>query len=116
MYIIDCPFHIIFSNDNEEPIFACVTKCKKSWWQSDIETPNTCPLCKGELCEAVKDVHFRVLNHANRDLKYSDFKRITTMPNQDKHHIKEWLAKGAIIANLGMVKPAFEAKAKAEWC
>jgi len=26
------------------------------------------------------------------------------------------LGKGAIIENLGMVKPAFEAKAKAEWC
>jgi hypothetical protein len=117
MYIIDSPFHIIFSNENDAPALACVGKCKKSWWKSDLEenAPDKCPLCAGGLCAAVNGVHFTVLSNANRELKLSDFKKITSMGRKDKHDIKKWINQGIRIANLGMVKPAFEDKAKNEW-
>ena len=118
MLVIESAHQITFCDENDLPTLACVDKCRKVWWESCLENKpkDACPLCASRLVSAHKDVHFNVLANANRGLRFSDFKKIKQMNRRDKVAIKELMERKVRISNLSLVKPAFEAKAKAEWC
>lgn len=118
MIIIDTAFHITFAEYGERPILACIGKCKKAWWLEDFENRDKklCPMCGSDVHPAIEDVHYKILSKANRNLKYSDFKKIVVMPNHEKIKIKELLKSGVNVTNLSLVKPAFEEKARKKWC
>lgn len=118
MIILDTAYHITFDEHSNKPEIACTSKCRKVWWKSDFANrpKNVCPLCGGSLCEAIEKVHYKVLNSAKRPLRLSDFTSTTKVPHRDKLSIKALFKGGAGIYNLSVVKPAFEDKARAEWC
>lgn len=118
MLTIDTPFHVTFSDSREKPVYACVGKCKKSWWISDLEdrSKSQCPQCAGELVEASENVHFKVLRSANRSLKLSDFEAFLALSYQEKQELKKIAASKIYIGHLSYVKHKFEKKALQEWC
>jgi len=117
MIIIDSPYHIIFSCLNENPIFSCVGKCKKSWWLRGFLnlSKEFCPLCHGDLTDAVEKVHFTVLKSSKKQLSLNDFKQFYTLDREDKDYVNTLLKSNVDISNLGVVKKAFEEKAKQDW-
>lgn len=118
MMIIDTPFHITFVEYSGEPILACVGNCKKAWWSEDFEKrdQSVCPMCGSKVQPAFNNVHYKILNKANRELKFSDFKKVVAMSHKEKLKIKHFLQSGIKISNLSLVKPTFEEKARKEWC
>jgi hypothetical protein len=118
MKVIDTPYHLTFSDEITMPDFACEAKCKKVWWDVDFDgrDKSVCPLCSGELTRPTIGVHFIILDSANRKLKFSDFKKVTQIPNKEKKSLKKYLEAGVHISNMSLVKPAFVGKAKSEWC
>jgi hypothetical protein len=117
MIIIDSPYHIIFSCLNENPTFSCDGKCKKSWWLRDFLdlSQDVCPLCRGGLTDAVEKVHFTVLKTSKKKLSLNDFKQFYTLDREDKVYVNNLLKSNVEIFNLGIVKKAFEDKAKQDW-
>ncbi|EPJ0021458.1 hypothetical protein ACTBJ2_004515 [Vibrio parahaemolyticus] len=117
MLIIETPYHYTFSDFSTLPDFCCVGACKKIWWKSDLKNkPFCCQQCSGELSECRENKDYKVIDFANRNLKLSDFKKFGSLPFKDKKSLQNLINNGASITNLGLVKPQFIAKAKAEWC
>lgn len=118
MIIIDTPFHITFRSLQDLPIFACTDKCKKVFWETDMEdeiSKYKCSTCGGLMTEAVSKVHFKILSKANRNLKLSDIKAYANLNNTDKKRLQQYLEMGSKIMHLSYVKPQFEKKAITEW-
>ena len=118
MRIIDTAHHISFSDQNTAPQYACIHQCKKVWWDVDFDDKpkDSCPMCGGDLVEAIEKVHFNVLYAANRDVRYKDIKKIMQIPQKEKLQIKQYFDIGAKLNNLSFIKPAFNKKARNEWC
>lgn len=116
MMIIETPYHITFSSLNELPVAACNGKCKKVFWQSDIENEkDKCSQCGSDLTTAQQNIHFHILLKANRNLKTSDFKKFGPLPHSHKKELQYYLSMGALIQHLSTVKPEFQKLAISEW-
>jgi hypothetical protein len=118
MIIVDTPFHVTFRSLCDLPTFAGTGKCKKVFWESDIETDEAkvkCKQCGSGITNAVNETHFKVLSKGSRNLKNSDFKKYGVVNNSEKKQIKSYLAMNAQIMHLSLVKPDFEKRAIAEW-
>jgi hypothetical protein len=118
MIIVDTPFHVTFRSLCDLPTFACTGKCKKVFWESDIESDEakvTCKQCGSSITNAVNNVHFKVLSKGSRNLKISDFKTYGVVKNSEKKQVQSYLAMNAQIMHLSLVKPQFEKHAIAEW-
>jgi hypothetical protein len=118
MIIVDTPFHITFRTLSDEPSFACVSKCKKVFWLSDINAEidrTICMQCGGEVQAATKGVHYKVLATSNRNIKLSDFEKFGGLTHKDKKQTQSWLASNAKFMHLSRVKKEFEARAIKEW-
>jgi hypothetical protein len=118
MIIVDTPFHITFSSLCDLPIYACIDKCKKVFWESNMKeeaNKEKCSMCDGILTKAVDGVHFKILSKANRNLKLSDIKAYNVINNSEKKALQSYLAMDAQIMHLSYVKPQFEKRAIAEW-
>ena len=118
MIIIDTPFHIAFRSLNDEPSFACVSKCKKAWWISDLNSDgdkHTCMQCGGEVNPSTKGVHYKVLAVSNRNFRLSDFEKFGSLTHKEKKEMQSWLASNAKFMHLSLVKKEFEERAIKEW-
>lgn len=118
MIIVDTPFHITFRSLSDEPSFACISKCKKAWWISDLKSDSDqhiCMQCGGEVRPATKGVHYKVLVTSNRNLKLTDFEKYGNITSKEKKQTQSWLISNAKIMHLSLVKKRFEEKAVKEW-
>jgi len=117
MIIIDSPFHITFSDQNEKPVYSCVGKCKSVWWLTDIDQDQMlCKKCGGKIEKAVENVHYKILRKHNKRLSLNDFKKyLSNLSREDKELIKSYTEGEAKIGVLSTVKPKFVEKAKQEW-
>ncbi len=118
MIIVDTPFHVTFRSLSDLPTFACSGKCKKVFWESDMENEEAkvkCQQCGDNITCAVCNVHFKVLSIGNRNLKASDFKKYGDIKHSEKKQLQSYLAMNAQIMHLSQVKPKFEKRAIAEW-
>jgi hypothetical protein len=114
MIIIDSPFHITYSDDNNSPSHACTGMCKKVWWPIDVKGIE-CNQCKGVLESAIADVHFKVLRQKDRKLNVMDFDKYSKLSKEDKKIIRRYTGNKAKIGQMSIVKPKFVEKAKKEW-
>ncbi len=114
MIIINSPFHITFSDENDIPMFACVSKCKSVYWDNNNLI---CEKCNGKIEKAVNKVHFKVLMKRKRHLNIKDFtKQIPHLSKQNKKSIEAYTGIKAKIGLLSIVKTKYIEKAKKEWC
>ncbi|WHI48963.1 hypothetical protein [Microbulbifer sp. VAAF005] len=119
MIIVDSPFHVSFSSDRKLPSKACTGKCKKIWWESDYDETDdkgVCLQCGSSLSCAVKDVHFKVIYQANRNLRVKDFKPYKKMSNEEIEYMRDMIERGVKVKHISVVKSKFIEKAKREWC
>jgi len=114
MIIIDSPFHITYSDDNDFPSHACTGVCKKVWWPEDVEDLE-CNQCKGMLENGVENVHFKILKQKDRKLNLMDFDKYSKISKEDKKFIRSYTGSKAKIGQISIVKPKFVDKAKKEW-
>jgi len=116
MIIIDTPFHITFSDQNKNPLYACVDNCKSVWWPSEIDQDKmVCKKCGGEIETATENVHYKILRKNNKRLSLNDFKKHLSLSRQDKELIKSYTEGTEKIGFLSIIKPKFAEKAKKEW-
>ncbi|NOR71770.1 MAG: hypothetical protein GQ532_19135 [Methylomarinum sp.] len=117
MIIIDTPFHISFSDNNEKPFYACTEKCKTIWYLSDADKDlMICKKCGGKLEKAIEKIHYKVLRKHNKRLSLNDFKKhLSNLSRKDKELIKSYTEGTAKVGLLSIVKPQFIDKAEKEW-
>ena len=101
MIKVETPYHIITSNSDSLPKYACKGKCKSVWWEGEswLEGKTlfdilNCPKCGGPIREATEN-DYSIISRANN---------VTQFQGQ------------LIIENKHEVKPEFEEMAKREWC
>jgi hypothetical protein len=102
----------------DRPSKACVSKCKKVWWDFDLSdhSDSVCRHCGGLLSNAVEDVHFKVVKSAKREVfKSKDFISLHKYMDQDAINKITNLGPGQGIKHFSLVKPAFVDKAKNQW-